>query len=403
MKSDLPKVLHSIQGRPMICYTVDLAKSLKINDVIVVVGYKDDLVKSILGKGVKIVQQKKLVGTADAVLSAKSRLGGLGTDVLILYGDHPLFTEETISNLISYHFKNNLDCTFTTAILNQPKGYGRIRRDNYGRVKEIIEETDMGKLDEDIKEVNMGAYCFKAKSLFSALNKVKLNKKKKEYYLTDVINILFENHAKIDTIVMEDVTQALGINSRVDLAKASQIMRMRILRDFMDSGVSIIDPSTTYIDEDVSIGQDTIIYPFTVIESDVKIGKNCSIGPFCHLRPKSVVADNAKIGNFTEINRSKIGPDTIMKHFGYLGDAVVGSNVNIGAGTVTANYDGKKKQQTQIKDNAFIGSDSILVAPVKIGKAAITAAGCVVTKKKNVPDKTVVAGVPAKILRRKGK
>ena len=305
--------------------------------------------------------------------------------------------------MINHHSKNKLDCTFLTANLQKPKGYGRIRRDNYGRVVEIIEETDLTRMNEDIKEVNMGAYCFKAKSLFSALNKIKINKSKKEYYLTDAIGLLAQNSAKIEALDIDDTTQALGINSREDLAKASQIMRLRILKDFMANGVTIIDPLTTYIDNDVSIGQDTTVYPFTVIDSDVKIGKNCSIGPFCHLRPKTKVLDGAVVGNFTELNRSTIGSDTIMKHFGYLGDATVGNNVNIGAGTVTANYDGKNKCQTQIKDNAFIGSDTILVAPIKVGKAAITAAGCVVTKNKNVPDKAVVAGVPAKILSRRKK
>jgi bifunctional UDP-N-acetylglucosamine pyrophosphorylase/glucosamine-1-phosphate N-acetyltransferase len=403
MKSDLPKVLHMVQGRPLISFVIDLVKSLKIRDIIVVVGHKDKLVRNVLDKGIKIVKQKRLTGTADAVISAKSKLSSLDTDVLILYADHPLVSKETLDSLIRYHLKNKLDCTFLTATLQQPRGYGRIRRDNYGRVQEIVEETELSKLDEDIKEVNMGAYCFKTRNLFSVLNKIKINKKKKEYYLTEAISLLAKNNAKIDTVEIKDITEALGVNSREDLAKANRLMRLRIIKCFMAKGVTIVDPLTTFIDKNVLIGQDTVIYPFTVIEPNVKIGKNCQIGPFCHLRSHTKISDGVQVGNFTEINRTKIGQGTVMKHFGYLGDATVGNRVNIGAGTVTANYDGKKKYPTSIKDCAFIGSDTVLIAPIKVGKAAITAAGCVVTKNKNVPDKTVVAGVPAKILPRRKK
>jgi bifunctional UDP-N-acetylglucosamine pyrophosphorylase/glucosamine-1-phosphate N-acetyltransferase len=403
MKSDLPKVLHLIQGRPMVSFAVGLARSLKIKDIIVVVGHQDQLVKKYLDKGVKLVKQSRLMGTADAVMAARTRIGKLDGDVLILYADHPLFTKETISNLVKFHLKNKSDCSFVTASVEQPKGYGRIRRDNYSRVQEIVEETDLIGHDHDIKEINLGAYCFKSKSLFSALSKIKINQKKKEYYLTDAIGILSQEKAKVEAFLIEDSAQALGINSQEDLAKANQIMRLRITQDFVAKGVSIIDPLNTYIDSSAIIGKDTIIYPFTVIEADVKIGKSCRIGPFCHIRPKSIVMDEAEVGNFTELNRSKIGENTIMKHFSYLGDAIVGKNVNIGAGTVTANYDGKDKHPTYIKDRAFIGSDTVLIAPVKVGKASVTAAGSVLTKNRNVPDKTVVAGVPAKILSRRRK
>jgi len=403
MQSDLPKVLHKIQGKNILSFVVDLIKSLRIKDIVVVLGHKDALVKKTLEKGIKTVKQKRLLGTADAVISAKSKLANFNGDVLVFHADHPLFTKETLNNLISFHTNNKLDCSFLTAILEQPKGYGRIRRDNYSRVESIIEETDLAGTEENIKEANMGAYCFNAKSLLSALNKIKINQKKKEYYLTDVIEILAKDGAKIETLNIDDPNQAMGINSQEDLVKANQIMRLRVLNDFMNKGVTIVDPLTTYIDSDVSIGKDTVIYPFSVIESDVKIGKNCSIGPFCHIRSKSLVSDNAAVGNFTEVSRSKIGARTLMKHFSYLGDATVGDDVNIGAGTITANYDGKNKNPTYIKDKALIGSDTVLVAPVKIGRAAITAAGSVVTKNNNVPDKTVVAGVPAKIISRRKK
>jgi bifunctional UDP-N-acetylglucosamine pyrophosphorylase/glucosamine-1-phosphate N-acetyltransferase len=401
MKSGIPKVLHQIQGKSMLSIVIELTQSLKIKDIIVVLGHKDGLIKKTLEKDVKIVKQKRLLGTADAVLSAKSRLDNFSGEVLILHADHPLFTKETLNNLIRLHIKNKLDCSFLTANLEQPKGYGRIRRDNYSRVEAIVEEADLTSAEQDIKEANLGAYCFKAKTLLAVLNKIKINQKKKEYFLTDVIEILAKEGAKIETLNIDDHNQAIGINSQEDLIKANQIMRLRILEDFMAKGVKIIDPLTTHIARDVSVGKDTIIYPFCVIDSEVKIGKNCSIGPFCHIRSKSVLSDSAVVGNFTEINRSKIGAKTIMKHFSYLGDATVGEAVNIGAGTITANYDGKNKNSTYIKDKAFIGSDTILVAPIKVGKAAITAAGSVVTKNQNVPDKAVVAGVPAKIIPRR--
>jgi len=401
MKSGIPKVLHKIQGKTMLSFVIGLIQSLKIKDIIVVLGHQDSLIKKTLEKGIKTVKQKRLLGTADAVMSAKSRLANFNGEVLILHADHPLFTRETLNNLIRTHINNKSDCSFLTATLEQPKGYGRIRRDNYSRVEAIVEETDLTSAEQDIKETNMGAYCFKSKSLFSALNKIKINQKKKEYYLTDVIEILAKDGVKIETLNIDDPNQAMGINSQEDLAKANQVMRLRVLEDLMVKGVVIIDPLTTHIARDVSVGKDTVIYPFTVIDSDVKIGKNCSIGPFCHIRSKSSLSDSAVVGNFTEINRSKIGIKTKMKHFSYLGDATVGNDVNIGAGTITANYDGKDKNPTYIKDKAFIGSDTILIAPVKVGRAAITAAGSVVAKNQNVPDKAVVAGVPAKIIPRR--
>jgi len=234
--------------------------------------------------------------------------------------------------------------------------------------------------------------------LFGILNRVKINKKKKEFYLTDLIEIFTNKGLRVETVEAEDANEGLGINTRIDLAKAERILRQRILNNLMLSGVTIVDPSTTYIQTDVKIGQDTIIRPCTFIERNVRIGRNCLIGPCARFRPGTRIADKVEIGNFTEVNASKLNSGVFMKHFSYLGDATVGKNANIGAGVVTANFDGKKKNPTKIGDSAFIGSDSILVAPVTIGKKAITGAGSVVTRNKNIPDYAIAVGVPAKII-----
>lgn len=238
---------------------------------------------------------------------------------------------------------------------------------------------------------------FKKKSLFTYLNLIKENKAKKEYFLTDIIAIFREKLLKINSYVLEDHTEALGINTQCELIEAREIMRKRIINNLLKNGVSIINPNTVFIDADAEVGKDTIIYPFVVIASGVKVGKNCSLGPFCHLRESTVIEDNNTIGNFTEIVRSKIDRDSFVKHFSYLGDAIVGKKVNIGAGVVTANFDKEGKLITKIKDNAFLGCDTIVVAPVTIGKNATTGAGSVVLKNKNVPDNTLVVGIPAKI------
>ena len=241
----------------------------------------------------------------------------------------------------------------------------------------------------------------RAESLFKALAQVRENSLKKEFYLTDVVEIMAEKRWKIDALEIEDPREGLGVNTRVDLAAAQQVIRLRILEKLMLDGVTIVDPESTFIDAGVKIGMDTVIRPFTVIESDVRIGKGCLIGPFARLRSQTRIADFTEIGNFTEVSRSKVGTHCFMKHFSFLGDAVVGDGVNIGAGVVTANFDGKDKHATKIGDGAFIGSDSILVAPVRIGKGAVTGAGCVVAREKNVPDGHVMVGVPGRVIGKK--
>ena len=398
MKSRIPKVMHPICGRPMLAYVLDLAKTLKLDRTIVITGHGREQLRGLLAEHkARSAYQDKLIGTADAVNRAKGALKGFSGNLLILYGDQPLLKAATLKKLIQRHISNLASATILTARMDNPFGYGRIIRDNHGRVRAIVEEKDASQEQKSVKEINTGIICFKKDILFKAIAGIRPDNAKKEYYLTDAIKIMVSQGLVIESLcISADVREAQGINSRVDLAQAQKIMRQRILEDFMLQGVSIVDPDTTYIEPGCRIGQDTVIYPFTVIEKDVIIKKLCSIGPFCHLRPGARIEDKAVIGNFTEISRSRIGSDTLMKHFSYLGDAVVGKAVNIGCGTVSANFDGKNKQKTVIGEGAFIGSDTILRAPVKIGKKAVTGCGSVVTRDVLAGD--VVAGVPARPL-----
>jgi len=399
MKSVFPKVLHKAAGRPLIDYVVGVARSVGSLKICVVLGHEMKTVQEHLGKDIQAVRQTKPLGTADAVKSARPFLKEYKGDVLILCGDTPLLRKKTIQRLVRKHKKQQADCTFLTTVVYNPAGYGRVLRGPDGRPFAIREHNDAAEAERNIREINVGVYCFKSEVLSAALKKISVNTKKKEYYLTDIIEILFEEGKAITTVETEDPEEGFGVNSRVDLAKAEGILRQRILQEHMLNGVTIEDPLTTYIHADVKIGKDTLIRPLTVIEENVRIGSGCVIGPFARLRPGTKIADDVEIGNFTEVSRTKVGAKTLMKHFSFLGDATIGRQANIGAGTVTANYDGRDKNRTQISDGAFIGSDSILVAPVRIGKNAVTGAGCVVTKNTNVPPGQTVLGVPGKILK----
>ncbi|MBU4252085.1 MAG: NTP transferase domain-containing protein [Candidatus Omnitrophica bacterium] len=401
MKSELPKVLHPLCGRPMLGYVLDLVTSLKPAQVVAVLGYKQELVRKIIPKGIKIAIQKKLSGTADAVKVGLSVLRGFKGTVLVLYGDNPLLKKETLKKLLDYHLENNVDATLLTAQLKTPAGYGRIMRDKYFSICGIVEEKDADEVQKDIKEINTGIMAFKKEKLSANLGSIRPNNRKKEYYLTDIIEIFAKKNYLVDGLKIQDTGEALGINTRAELAKANCLMQKTINDKLMQEGVTIIDPPSTFIDFGTKIGKDTVIYPFTVIQRGVKIGKRCFVGPFAHLREGVGLGDGVVAGNFIEMVRSRIGSKTLIKHFSYLGDSSVGANVNIGAGTVTANFDGKNKNYTVIKDNVNIGSDTVIVAPVRIGKFAVTGAGSVVTR--NIPDKAVVAGVPARILKQGGK
>lgn len=402
MKSELPKVLHPLCERPMLGYVLDLVRDLKIRDMVAVLGFKHKLVQSRVEFGTaKPVIQKKQRGTADAVRLAMPRLRRFKGTVLVLYGDIPLLRKATIEELLKYHKRNNLDATILTMKLEKPQGYGRVLRDKCANISGIIEEKDADDFQKEIKEVNTGILCLEKDKLESALRKVRPDNRKREYYLTDVISILYEEGGFIQSVNCADTGEALGINSRLDLAKANSIMQRRINEGFMQAGVNIIDPATTFISHGTTIGKDTVIYPFTVIDRNVTIGNRCFIGPFAHLREDTVIHDDVTAGNFIETVRSRVGSKTFAKHFCYLGDAKVGAGVNIGAGTVVANFDGKDKHETVVKDGAFVGSDSVLIAPVKVGKGALIGAGSVVTR--DVQDKTKVMGVPARSVTLRGK
>ena len=398
MKSDMPKVLHPICGRPMIGYVLDLVGSLKADKIVAVLGHKHQEVNKSLGAGVRVVIQKRLLGTGDAVKVALPLLNNFKGTVLVLYADNPLLKKETINKLLKYHMENGSDATLLTAVLEKPSGYGRILRDKSFNIRGIIEEKDADDVQKDIKEINTGIICFDKGKLEKALKGLRPDNRKKEYYLTDTIEIIYKDGGLVDAVKIEDIQEALGINSRAELSTANSVMQKRINEGLMLQGITIVDPRSTFISYGVKIGRDSTIYPFTVIESDVKIGKRSAIGPFAHLRKDTELGDEVVIGNFIEAVRSKLGSKTWARHFSYLGDARIGRNVNIGAGTVTANFDGKNKNKTIIKDRAFIGSDTVLVAPVKVGRSAVTGAGSAVVK--DVADKSVVVGVPARIIKK---
>lgn len=399
MKSDIPKVLHEILGKPIIHYIIDAVRKAGIKDIVVVAGYGKDQVKSAV-KGVKIVIQKKLLGSGDAVRAAKSSLNKFSGDVLIVCGDTPLLDPATLRTIIDRHTRSGASCTIMTARLDDPASYGRVVRDKSGSVLKITEHIEALGAEESIREVNVGTYVFKKADLFSALSRVKPDNKKGELFLTDTVEILNNSNKAVEGFVIGDPTEMVGINSRIDMANASKILKDKALRKLMEEGVTIEDPATTIIYPGVSIGRDTVIHPFTLIESDVKIGRSCRIGPFARIRQGVAVANGAEIGNFVELVRTTVGENTKVKHHTYLGDTIVGKNVNVGAGTITANFDGKLKTRTVIGDGAFIGVGTCLVAPVKIGRRAVVGAGAVVPKGHDVPAGAVVAGVPARILKK---
>jgi bifunctional UDP-N-acetylglucosamine pyrophosphorylase / glucosamine-1-phosphate N-acetyltransferase len=398
MKSELPKVLHELCGRPMLGYVLDLVSSLKPAQMVAVLGFKQEQVRKFIPKRIKIVIQKKLIGTANAVGAGLAGLRNFKGTVLVLYGDNPLLKKETLKDLLDRHLKNDSDATLLTAQLEKPAGYGRIIRDKYSSIQAIVEDKDADEVQKEIKEINTGIMVFKKDKLQANLARIRPDNRKKEYYLTDIIEIFAKKDYLVGGVKIQDAQEALGINTRAELAKANAIMQKTINDKFMQEGVTLIDPASTFIHFGTKIGRDTVIYPFTVIERDVKIGKRCFVGPFAHLRVSVSLANDVTAGNFIEMVRSSVGAKTFIKHFSYLGDAVVGANANIGAGTVTANFDGENKHCTVIKDSVKIGSDTVIVAPVTIGKSAVTGAGSVVTK--SIPDKAVVVGVPARILRK---
>lgn len=399
MHSSVPKVFHSVSGIPMILLVINALKKTGIDEIIVVASEKERY-KEILPENIKIIVQTKPLGTGHAVSCAKRLIKKFNGRVLIACADMPLVKSDTVKRLIRRHTEDSADCTLLTGWFEFPEGYGRVLRDENWNIVGIGEDKDISKKGKEIKEVNSGMYCFSSKELLGVLPLLNKSNKQKEFYLTDVVGLLLKKNIKISSLAVRDSGEIMGVNSRKDLAQANKIMNRRIIEEHMKRGVTVVDPDSTYIDIRVKIGMDTVINPLTVIDGEVNIGSGCVIGPFTHLRDKTVIKDKAEIGNFVEVKKSTVGKHTKSKHLTYLGDTTLGTHVNVGAGTVVANYDGKHKHPTVIKDKAFIGSHSTLVAPVTIGKGAITGAGCVVLSGRNVPSNSIVVGVPARVLKK---
>jgi len=433
MRSTLPKVLHPVVGKPMVWYALEAVKDLVDQKPVLVVGYGAEQVKKAIGDQADYVTQEQQLGTGHAVSVTRSKLEGKADILLVTFADMPLLTRDTLEDLIKMHAGSDSPVTMTSFIGDEARGFGRVVRDEAGHVAAIVEQADATPEQLSIREYNVSAYCFKASWLWGALEQIPVSPKG-EYYLTDVVGLAVAEGYDVNALVLEDPSDGIGLNNRVHLATVERIMRHRINEKWMLEGVTLIDPDATYIEPDVMIGKDTTIQPNTHLRGRTIIGEHCeigpntivmdseignhvqllasvleeakvadhvSMGPFCHLRKGAILDEYVHLGNFGEVKDSYLGPHTKMGHFSYIGNAKIGANVNIGAGTITCNYDGEKKNPTEIGDDVFIGSDTMLVAPVKIGDRSITAAGSVVTK--DVPDDALVMGVPAKQKRKKEK
>jgi bifunctional UDP-N-acetylglucosamine pyrophosphorylase/glucosamine-1-phosphate N-acetyltransferase len=425
MKSDLPKVLHRLCGRPMLAYVVDAARELTGSRPLVVVGYRAELVREVLGDSADSVVQEPQLGTGHAVMQAQAALEGKADTVLVLYGDTPFITAETLRAMLDHHAREQATATVLTFRPPDPLRLGRIVRDDAGHVRAIVEFKEATPEQLAIHEVNSGILCFRADWLWSHL--AGLPVKHGERYLTDLVEAAVPEGGTVAALEA-DADKVMGIDDRARLAWAEAKMRSRINERLMLSGVTMIDPATTYVEASVTVGADTIIQPNTHLRGKTIIGRECSIGPntiisdstvgdrckvqasvfegatleddvdvgpFAHLRKGAYLCQHVHMGNFGEVKNSRLGPGAKMGHFSYLGDADVGAEVNIGCGTITCNFDGVNKHKTVIGEGAFIGSDSMLVAPVNIGKRAKTGAGSVVTH--DVPDDAVAYGVPARV------
>lgn len=417
MKSKLYKVLHPVCGKPMVQHVVDHIQTLGVNRIVTVVGHGAKTVQEQLGEQSEYVLQAEQLGTAHAVQQAEAILGNEEGTTLVVCGDTPLIRPETMQALFEHHQAKNAKATILTAIAENPTGYGRILRGENGQVEQIVEQKDATAKQQLVTEINTGTYCFDNKALFETLKLVKNDNAQGEYYLPDVIELLQKQNEIVEAYVTEDFEETLGVNDRVALAQAESLMRARINERHMRNGVTIIHPETTYISAEAVIGRDTVIQPGSMIEGTTVIGEECvigpnaqiidsrigdrttihssvvreseiaedtAVGPFANIRPLSVIGSHVKIGNFVEVKKSTLGDDTKVSHLSYIGDATVGSNVNIGCGSITVNYDGKNKFQTIIEDDVFVGCNSNLVAPVKVGKGSFIAAGSTITKE--VPE-----------------
>lgn len=384
MKSDTIKVLHKIFGKTILGYVLDSVKNIA-EQSIVIVGHDAEKVTEFVEKNynnAQTVLQSPQLGTGHAVSMACPKLENFNGQVVILNGDIPLITAKTIKSFIDFHNSNNSDLTVMSAVLDDPASYGRIIRENDNSLKAIVEAKDATQEQRAVKEINVGVYCLNWAKIKPAFSQLTSNNAQGEYYLTDIVSWAKNQKLNVNAFIMENTDEMYGINSRQDLAYATKIMNDRKLTNLMDNGVTIVDPSSTWISEDTEISADTIVYPATYIEGKNKIGRNCQIGPCAHLRGDVEIADNCKIGNFVEVKKAKIDHNTNAGHLSYIGDAELGSHVNIGAGTITANYDPitKTKSKTILNDNVKIGSNTVLVAPVEVGEGTNIGAGSVITK-----------------------
>lgn len=387
MKSKKSKLVQKLYGKELVLRVAELAEKIGSSEIIAVVGYLREQVEAVLENRVKYAFQEELLGTGHAVMQAERFLKDKKGKVVILYGDVPLIRPETLKNLINKSVTCKECATVLTAVYDNPTGYGRIIRDEGGNIKEIIEEKDADAVQKGIKEINSGIYCFDIEALLDSIHEITPNNAQGEYYLTDVIRIMNEKGLKTGAMTVEDNTEILGVNDRIQLELLTRVLRNRINNMHMRNGVTIEDSNTTYIYDDVVIGMDTVIHPNTIIKGDVAIGENCEIGPNAYVREGCRIADNVKIGNFVEIKKTSIDTGTKVPHLIYLGDCEVGKNTNIGCGTVTCNYDGVNKNKTIIGDNCFIGSNVNFIAPVKIGNNSKIAAGSTITE--DVPEESL--------------
>lgn len=387
MKSDKSKLVHKIYGKELVKRVVETAQKAGVDDIITVVGYKREQVQLVLGDSVNYAYQEEMLGTGHAVMQAESYLKDKHGKIVVLNGDVPILRPETLKELIDKSIKNKEYATILTAIYNNPTGYGRIIRDIGGNIKEIIEEKDLAEDQKSIQEINAGIYCFDIQELLKALKEIKPNNAQNEYYLTDVVRIMNEKGLKTGAVIVEDNTEILGVNDKLQLELLTKVLKLRINQYHMRNGVTIEDIDNTYIYDDVEIGTDTVIHPNTTIKNDVEIGKDCELGPNAYIREGCRLADRVKIGSFVEIKKAIIGEGAKVPHLSYMGDCEIGAKTNVGCGTITCNYDGFNKSKTIIGEHCFIGSNVNLVAPVKLGKNSFVAAGSTITN--DVPDNSL--------------
>ncbi len=430
MKSKLPKVLHQVGGKAMVQRVLETATSVGMEQAVVIVGFGGEAVQEHLAGQATFVVQEEQNGTGHAVKQAKSVLGEYKGSIVVLCGDTPLIKGETIESLLAEHAKTGAVATVLTAHMEDPTGYGRIIRNEAGQVIRIVEQKD-GKPEElAVKEINTGMYVFDSQMLWPCLENLSSDNAQGEYYITDVIGMFVESGKIVSAYMTPDYEETLGVNSRAQLAEAEAILRKRKNAELMAAGVTLIDPQSTYIAPEVTVGRDTIIHPGTMLEGSTTIGEECEIGPhtrltnvkvgngsvlhftyghdcevkdmvdigpYVHLRPNTVIGNKVHIGNFVEVKNSNVGEGTKFPHLSYIGDSDVGSGVNIGCGTITVNYDGKLKHRTTIADRAFVGCNSNLVAPVTIGEESFVGAGSTITK--DVPARSLAVGRSKQVIK----